>query len=297
MTNKVNTLLEKLSDVYIGNTPLVFLKKYGVYAKFERTNPMGSVKDRPVYFMLKDAIINGQINENTILVEPTSGNTGIALAYFGAKLGLKVLIVMPKSVSVERKQILQSLGAEVVLVENMSLAVLKVREIVQNGNAYTLNQFANPKNPLAHELTTAPEILRDMSHDIDAFVAGVGTGGTITGVGKVLKKLFGSKVKIIALEPSQSAILSGRQHSPHRIQGIGPGFVPDIVDKSVIDEVIQIDDEEAVKFTKKLWKEGLFVGISSSANLLGSIIVREKYKLDKVVTVFPDDGSKYISVI
>ncbi|MCX7654567.1 MAG: pyridoxal-phosphate dependent enzyme, partial [Fervidobacterium sp.] len=129
MASNLNSLLEKLSDVYIGNTPLVFLKKYGVYAKFERTNPMGSVKDRPVYFMLKDAIIKGQINEDTMLVEPTSGNTGIALAYFGAKLGLKVLIVMPKSVSVERRQILQSLGAEVILVENMSLAILKVREI------------------------------------------------------------------------------------------------------------------------------------------------------------------------
>ncbi|MCX7763161.1 MAG: cysteine synthase family protein, partial [Candidatus Kryptonium sp.] len=221
----------------------------------------------------------------------------IALAYFGAKLGLKVLIVMPKSVSVERRQILQSLGAEVILVENMSLAILKVREIVQDSNAYTLNQFANPKNPLAHELTTAPEILRDMNYHIDAFVVGVGTGGTITGVGKVFKRLFGSNVKIVALEPSQSPILSGGQPSPHKIQGIGPGFVPDIIDKSIIDEVIQIDDEEAIKFTKRLWKEGLFVGISSSANLLGSIIVKEKYKLNKVVTVFPDDGLKYISVI
>lgn len=290
-------LIQKLSDTHIGKTALIFLEKYGIYAKFERTNPMGSVKDRPGYFMLKDAIINEKINENTLLVEPTSGNTGIALAYFGAKLGLKVLIIMPETVSLERKQILKSLGADLLLVDSMSTAVEKTKEIIESRNAYTLNQFENPANPLAHELTTGPEILFDMNYNIDAFVAGVGTGGTITGVGRVLKKALGQNVKIVAIEPKQSPTLSTGQRGKHKIQGIAPGFIPKILDMSLIDEIIQIDDEEVIKFTQRLWKEGIFVGISSAANLIGAILVKEKYNLNRVVTIFPDDGTKYISTI
>lgn len=230
---------------------------------------MGSVKDRPVYFMLRDAIMNGKIDENTAIVEPTSGNTGIALAYFGAKLGLRVIIIMPETVSVERRQILQSLGADILLVDSMKSAIAKTEEVIKSGNAYTLNQFENPSNPLAHEVTTAPEILHDMNYNIDAFVAGVGTGGTITGVGRVLKKALGKNIKIVAIEPKQSPTLSTGQQGKHKIQGIAPGFVPKILDMSVIDEVIQIDDEDALKFTQKLWKEGIFVGISSAQTLWG----------------------------
>ena len=292
----MKNLLQKLSDTYIGKTPLIFLEKYGIYAKFERNNPMGSVKDRPVYFMLRDAIMNGKIDENTTIVEPTSGNTGIALAYFGAMLGLRIIIIMPETVSVERRQILKSLGADILLVDSMKSAIAKTEEVIEIGNAYTLKQFENPSNPLAHELTTAPEILYDMHYNIDAFVAGVGTGGTLTGVGRVLKKALGQKVKIVAIEPKQSPTLSTGQQGKHKIQGIAPGFVPKILDLSIIDEVIQIDDEDALKFTQKLWKEGIFVGISSAANLMGAIIIREKYNLNRVVTIFPDDGTKYISL-
>jgi len=293
----MKNLLQKLSDTYIGKTPLIFLEKYGIYAKFERNNPMGSVKDRPVYFMLRDAIMNGKIDENTTIVEPTSGNTGIALAYFGAMLGLRTIIIMPETVSVERRQILKSLGADVLLVDSMDTAILKTKEIIESSNAYTLNQFENPANPLAHELTTGPEILHDMNYNIDAFVAGVGTGGTVTGVGRVLKKALGKNIKIVAIEPKQSPTLSNGQKGKHKIQGIAPGFVPKILDLSIIDEIVQIDDEEALKFTQRLWKEGIFVGISSSANILGSLIVKEKYNLTRVVTILPDDGTKYISVV
>ncbi len=293
----MKNLLQKLSDTYIGKTPLIFLEKYGIYAKFERNNPMGSVKDRPVYFMLRDAIMNGKIDENTTIVEPTSGNTGIALAYFGAMLGLRIIIIMPETVSVERRQILKSLGADVLLVDSMDTAILKTKEIIESSNAYTLNQFENPANPLAHELTTGPEILHDMNYNIDAFVAGVGTGGTVTGVGRVLKKALGKNIKIVAIEPKQSPTLSNGQKGKHKIQGIAPGFVPKILDLSIIDEIVQIDDEEALKFTQRLWKEGIFVGISSSANILGSLIVKEKYNLTRVVTILPDDGTKYISVV
>ncbi|MFN6992246.1 MAG: PLP-dependent cysteine synthase family protein, partial [Fervidobacterium sp.] len=275
-------IIDKLYPIKVGKTPLVFLEKYGIFAKFERYNPMGSVKDRPVYLMIRDAIIKGLINENSTIVEPTSGNTGIALAWLGAKLGIPIILVMPESVSIERRHILKALGADIVLVENMTYAVVKAKEIVEAKKAFMLNQFENPNNVLSHELTTGPEILYEMRFYVDAFVAGVGTGGTITGVGTVLKKFLGKATKIVALEPKSSAVLSGKTPGKHKIQGIGAGFIPTILDKSIIDDIIQIDDDDALTFMQKLWKEGIFVGISSAANLLGAILVKEKFNLDKV---------------
>ncbi|UXF01085.1 cysteine synthase [Fervidobacterium riparium] len=285
-----------MQNLQVGETPLLYLEKYGVYAKFEKNNPTGSVKDRPVYFMVLQAVKDGLIGANTTIVEPTSGNTGIALAWIGAKLGLRVILTMPESVSVERRHILKSYGADIILTENMTKAVEKAKEISNNINVFIPNQFDNPNNVKAHLVTTGPEILRQMKYNVDAFVAGVGTGGTITGVGHVLKT-FDTSSKVIAVEPKQSAVLSGQTPGKHRIQGIGAGFVPGIFDKSVVDEILQVDDEEALKFTQRLWKEGIFVGISAAANLIGALMVKEKYNLERVVTVFPDDGMKYLSVL
>lgn len=300
MTNEClsNRLLSEylrlFRNIIVGKTPLVYLEKYSIYVKIERNNPTGSIKDRPVYFMILKAIQNGLINPNTIIVEPTSGNTGIALAWIGSRLGLKTIITMPETVSVERRQILTSLGADVILTENMSKAVEKALEIVSTKSAFMPNQFENPENVNAHFVTTGPELLSQMDFQLDAFVAGIGTGGTITGVGKFLKN-FCSEIKIIGVEPLQSPVITGGTPGKHRIQGIGAGFVPKILDLQVVDEIIQVDDEEAIRWTSKLWKEGIFVGISSAANLIASILVKEKYGLQRVATVFPDDGSKYIS--
>jgi len=291
----MNEIVRKIGSLAVGDTPLIYLEKYDIYAKVERNNPSGSVKDRPAYFMILKAINEGKIDENTIIVEPTSGNTGIALAWVGAQLGLKVVLTMPESVSVERRQVLKGFGADLILVENMRKAVEKAVEIVQTKGAFMPNQFENPNNPIAHELTTAPEILRQMNYTLGGFVAGVGTGGTITGVGRVLRRFLGESVKIVALEPKQSAVLSGNLAGPHRIQGIGSGFVPGNFDKSIVDEILQIDDEDSVRMMEKLWNEGTFVGVSSAANLLGAIQVKERYNISRVVTVFPDDGFKYLS--
>ncbi|WP_448375980.1 cysteine synthase A [Fervidobacterium sp.] len=293
-TNK--GLLHKISKIKIGDTPLVYLEKYGIYAKVERNNPSGSVKDRAAYFMIVQALKDGILRPKTTIVEPTSGNTGISLAWLSARLGLKVILTMPETVSVERRSILKSLGADLILTENMSKAVEKAIEIRESLNAFMPNQFENPANVKAHVITTGPEILRQTEYRIDAFVAGVGTGGTITGVGRVLKN-YDSSIKVFAVEPKQSAVLSGQMAGKHRIQGIGAGFVPKIFDKGIVDEIIQIDDEEALFWTKRLWSEGYFVGISSAANLLASLVVKEKYNLETVVTVFSDDGFKYLSVL
>ncbi|MGQ9856447.1 MAG: cysteine synthase A [Fervidobacterium sp.] len=291
-----HSVISRIQNLRIGETPLLYLEKYGVYAKLEKNNPTGSVKDRPVYFMVLQAVKDRLIDENTTIVEPTSGNTGIALAWIGATLGLRVILTMPESVSVERRHILKSYGADIILTENMTKAVEKAKEISNNINAFMPNQFDNPNNVKAHLVTTGPEILRQMNYNIDAFVAGVGTGGTITGVGRVLK-MFDASAKVIAVEPKQSAVLSGQTPGKHRIQGIGAGFVPRIFDKSVVDEILQVDDEEALKFAQRLWKEGIFVGISAAANLIGALMVKEKYNLERVATVFPDDGMKYLSVL
>ncbi|RAO99573.1 cysteine synthase [Petrotoga sp. 9PW.55.5.1] len=291
----------------IGNTPIITLSNLiepgRVFIKLEKNNPAGSVKDRPAFFMIKDAEIRNKLNESqNIIVEPTSGNTGIALAAIGRSKRYRVILTMPESMSVERRKILKLLGAELILTpadQGMKGAINKALEIVKDTNGFMPNQFSNPVNPYSHEVTTGPEIIKQMDYSLDAFVAGVGTGGTITGVARAMKKIFAGCVRIVAVEPTNSAVISGKQPGKHKIQGIGAGFIPDNLDTSLIDEIIQIGDEETYEITKKLAKdEGLFVGVSSGANILAAIKVANRLgKGKRVVTVAPDSGDKYISVL
>jgi len=290
----------------LGNTPMFtpskIFERGRVFVKLEKNNPAGSVKDRPAYFMIMDAERRGLLNtRNCVIVEPTSGNTGIALAMVGASRGYEVILTMPETMSVERRKVLEMLGAKIILTpgeKGMKGAVEKAKELVKELNAFMPDQFSNPANVLSHEKTTAPEILHQMNWELDAFVAGVGTGGTITGVGRVMKKLFGEKVKIVAVEPAKSPVLSGGEPGPHRIQGIGAGFIPSILDLSVVDEIVTIEDEEAFEMVKLLAKhEGLFVGISSGANIAAAIKIAEKLGREaRVVTVAPDHGERYLSL-
>ena len=272
-----------------------------MFVKIEKSNPWGSVKDRPALFMIEAAEKKGLI-KNGIVVEPTSGNTGIALAAIGALKNFRVILTMPENVSQERIKLLKSYGAEVILTlaeRGMSGAVEKANEIVQELGAYMPNQFENPYNVLAHELTTAHEILTHMNYRIDVFVAGVGTGGTISGVGRVLKRIYADKVKIVAVEPANSPVLSKGVSGKHRIQGIGAGFVPKILDLSVIDRIETVEDEEAFETMMFLMKrEALPVGISSGANVAVAMrIARELPEDARVVTIAPDGFERYMSLI
>ena len=286
----------------VGNTPMVRLSTESrVFVKIEKSNPWGSVKDRPALFMIEAAEKKGLI-KNGIVVEPTSGNTGIALAAIGALKNFRVILTMPENVSQERIKLLKSFGAEVILTlaeRGMSGAVEKANEIVQELGAYMPNQFENPYNVLAHELTTAHEILTQMNYRIDVFVAGVGTGGTISGVGRVLKRICADKVKIVAVEPANSPVLSKGVSGKHRIQGIGAGFVPKILDLSVIDRIETVEDEEAFETMMFLMKrEALPVGISSGANVAVAMrIARELPEDARVVTIAPDGFERYMSLI
>lgn len=288
----------------IGNTPIVKLNKLvsedmaDVYVKLENFNLTGSVKIRAAYQMVKDALESGLIKEGDILVEPTSGNTGIALAYIANLLGLNMVLVMPETMSLERRQIMEAYNAKLILTEGslgMKGSIAKAEELVEENNYVMLQQFDNESNAKAHYLTTAVELLNDIEK-IDAFVAGVGTGGTITGVGKKLKE-ENEAVLIVAVEPTQSAVLSGNSPAPHKIQGIGAGFVPKVLDVNIYDEIIQIDGLKAMKFAKEIYlKEGLFLGISSAANIMAALQIAKKIGTDKtVVTIAPDGGEKYIS--
>jgi cysteine synthase A len=284
----------------IGNTPVVKLKNSNIYAKCEFLNPSGSVKDRAAYFMLKDALESKAINDKSIIVEPTSGNTGISLAMVCAVLGLELILTMPESMSVERRKMMQVYGAKLVLTPaslGMKGAIEKANEIVsENENSFMPMQFENLSNVKAHEQTTALEILKDVPN-IDIFVAGVGTGGTISGVGKILKQK-NPNVKIIAVEPEESAVLSGQGPSPHKIQGIGAGFVPKILAKDYIDEVITINSFEAIETMNTLPKqEGLFVGISSGANVYAAKKLAKDNPDKNIVTILCDYGARYLSVI
>ena len=275
----------------IGNTPIVKIEE-GLYAKCEFLNPGGSVKDRIALNMIQEAIEHGKITPKTKLVEPTSGNTGIGLAMVAASLGLDLTIVMPESMSLERRKLLRHLGTRLLLTpaaEGMRGAITKAQELVQEGY-FMLSQFSNPANPEAHIQTTAQEILRDLP-SLDIFVAGVGTGGTIMGVGSVLKE---KGVKIVAVEPAKSAVLSGGQPGAHKIQGIGAGFIPDIVDPSLFDAVITIEDEEAIATARELAKNhGLLVGISAGANVAAAKKIKKEDQ--KVLTVLPDTAERYLS--
>ncbi|BCD62751.1 cysteine synthase [Nitratiruptor sp. YY08-26] len=277
----------------IGKTPLLHIEK-NIYAKCEFKNPGGSVKDRIALNMIQDALASGKIDKDTPIVEPTSGNTGIALAMIGAALGLQVFIVMPESMSIERRKLMEFLGAKLILTpaeKGMQGAIEKAKELVAQG-AYMLNQFENPANPAMHEKTTAQEILADLP-DVAIFVAGVGTGGTITGVGKVLRK---KGVQIVAVEPAKSPVLSGGAPGPHKIQGIGAGFIPKVVDVSLFTRIETIEDDEAIATSKELAKtKGVMVGISSGANVAAARKLAREYPEKKIVTVLCDTAERYLS--
>ena len=283
----------------IGNTPLIELKPYQIFAKAEFLNPGGSIKDRVALAMIEGAERDGRINKDTILVEPTSGNTGIGIALVGRLKNYKVIIVMPENMSEERKKLILSLGAELILTpaeKSIQGSVDKVNEIVANTpNAYSLQQFENPDNPRAHFEGTGRELWRQMRGDIDIFVAGVGSGGTLQGVSEFLKK-HKPDVKIVAVEPKNVSALLGHEPGLHQIQGIGDGFIPEILDTDLVDEVIEVTDEDAINTARDLSAaHGLMAGISSGANVFAAIQLAEKYPEAKIATVLPDRIERYFS--
>jgi cysteine synthase A len=290
----------------IGNTPLVRISKINpteaeIVAKLEMFNPLSSVKDRVGFSMIDAAEKAGIIKPGDILIEPTSGNTGIGLAFVSAIKGYKLILTMPETMSIERRKILHVLGAEVVLTEayeGMDGAVKKAQELAATyPNAFIPQQFDNISNPEIHRRTTAEEIWRDTDGKVDVFIAGVGTGGTLTGVGQILKQR-NPNVKIIAVEPFKSAVLSGGIAAPHKLQGIGAGFIPSILDRDIIDEIITVKDEDAGEIARELSrKEGILAGISSASALWAALQVakRPEHKGHRIVTVFPDSGERYLS--
>jgi len=292
----------------IGNTPLVRINKLtegvnaNIIAKLEYFNPLSSVKDRIALSMIENAEKDGKINKNTIIIEPTSGNTGIGLAYICAVKGYRLILTMPDTMSIERRKLLKILGAEIILThgqDGMPGAINKAGELLsQYDNSFMPQQFKNPANPEIHKKTTAQEIIRDTDGKIDIFVAGIGTGGTITGTGEALKE-YNPKIKIIAVEPLDSPVLSGGKPGPHKIQGIGAGFIPDVLNTKILDEVVKIDNNEAFNTAKLLAKkEGIFTGISSGAAMSAAIKIadRDENRDKNIVVLLPDTGERYLSM-
>ena len=290
----------------IGNTPLVKLNKLSkltgatILGKCEFMNPTSSVKDRIAMNMINKALASGDINENSTIIEPTSGNTGIGLAAICAAKSLKLILTMPESMSIERRKLLTHLGAEIVLTpaaEGMNGAINRASTLAKEINGYVLQQFDNLNNPEIHRQTTALEILKDTQNNVDYFVAAVGTGGTLTGTSEVLKQNIPS-LKAIAVEPSNSAVLSGSCAGPHKIQGIGAGFIPSILNTEIYDEVVQVSDEDAIKYAREVaLDEGLLVGISAGANIAATVQVASKAqnKGKVFVTVLCDTAERYLS--
>lgn len=301
-------IYKSLTDL-IGNTPLLEISKYSktqnvearVLAKLESFNPAGSVKDRIGYALIKDAEERGLINKDSVIIEPTSGNTGIGLAFAAASLGYSLIIVLPDTFSIERRKLMLALGAELVLTpgtEGMSGAVRKAEQLAAEiPNSFIPQQFSNPANPEIHRTTTAEEIWRDTDGDVDIFIAGVGSGGTISGVGKALKEK-NPAVQIVAIEPFDSPVLSGYRPKGHGIQGIGANFIPENYDNEVVDEIFQVKNDDAYSVSRALARtEGLLVGISSGAAVYAAtqIAKRPENKDKTIVVILPDTGERYLT--
>ena len=298
---KITDLVGKTPLVELGNLEKKFVLKANLYAKVEFFNPGGSVKDRIAKAMIEEAEKQGLINEKTVLIEPTSGNTGIGLSMVAASKGLRIIIVMPETMSLERRNLIKAYGAELVLTEGakgMKGAIAKADELAKEiPNSFIPSQFTNKENPRIHYLTTGPEIYEDLDGKVDVFVAGVGTGGTISGTGKFLKEK-NPKTQVVAVEPESSPVLSKGVAGPHKIQGIGAGFVPETLDTKIYDEIITIANENAFEMGRESARtEGLLVGISSGAALAAAIQLAQKVenKGKNIVVLLPDTGERYLS--